>query len=469
MTHAEPHKIVLLENDRARRDYLKSMISGWGYRSFIFENASMCLDNLAPLDPDLVISGSLSPDKALRFINSLKLIKFNLPVLVFTGDFKVQDYIDANGFFDVQALKHNLPPTDIKTAIQNSLNLKGKSENGRERPLIIGNSPGMMKLKKLLPVINLSHEPVLIQGESGTGKELFARAIHFNSKRNGKPFLKLNAVELPYQLLEAELFGFRSLSVLDVPYHENGLFAVADKGTFFIKEIGAFPVPLQAKLLQILEKCDYPVVAEETGSCLNIRVIASTTHDLADLADKGLFRSDLYHRLNVLKLTIPPLRIREEDIPVLIDFFTDKFCLELGKSRCRISEATKNALCRYQWPENVKELADVIKTAVVNGGDEGLIERLNRNCQDIMALARARRAGDIETIAGVSNIESFLQKTNNYSLKNIRNEFMSRAEKRIILKALELANWNRKKAADLLDISYKSLLNKMKDFNLTGA
>jgi DNA-binding NtrC family response regulator len=463
----DQHKIVLLEADQSRRDYLRGMISGWGYLPFIFENETNCLANLTPLNPDLVISGALSTDKALRFINSVKMIRHNLPLLFLTMDDAVQDFIDTNGFSNVVQVEDNISPADIKSVIRKTLEIDNEIGYNADYPVIIGTSPAMVRIKKLIPRLNSSKEAVLILGESGTGKETVARAIHCRSDRNRNKFVKVHALELPFRLLEGELFGYVPEALREFPRDKSGMFALAHKGTLFIKEVAVLPKFLQGKLIQYLGGKTHPEKGAQTSNRFDVRIIASTAQNLPLLAKEGTFRRDLYYRLNVIRINLPPLRKRTGDIPLLADFFTDKYCLEFGKSRFQMSPKIREALSTYSWPENVRELERFIRRAVLQGNDQCLLEELlngfhNKSCRE-----QKIQNGNFNHLAGTNEIKQYLQETNNFSLKGVRHEFMARAEKKLIEKALERANWNRKKAAELLEISYKSLLNKMKEFNLT--
>jgi two-component system response regulator AtoC len=198
-----------------------------------------------------------------------------------------------------------------------------------------------------------------------------------------------------------------------------------------------------------------------------LRIIASTTKDLADLADKGRFRTDLLHRLDVIRLNIPPLRERTEDIAPLTDFFIDKYCLEFGRSRLDLSEEMRSAMQTCAWPKNIAELEQLVRSAVLRGDDNGMLGELCSIDQHHSCTMDTEKRAGSNQLAGQEEIRQYLRETSDYSLRGVRQEFMLRAEKRFIKKALEKANWNRKKAARMLDISYKSLLNKMKEFDLS--
>ncbi|KPJ75278.1 MAG: hypothetical protein AMJ54_15425 [Deltaproteobacteria bacterium SG8_13] len=468
MPNADQQKIVLLVKDRARRDNLRSQLADWGFVPFIFENERTCLANLLPLNPDLVIAGSLTADRAIRFIHSLKMIRTNLPLLIITEDGGFKEIIETNGFTNVRLVAEHSPSAVIRSAIHSTLSSFTGEPDEAGYPVIIGDSPAMTRIKNMIPRLGQTNEAVLIIGEPGTGKELVASAIHRRSSRRKFPLLKVNAVELPYRLLEGELFGYAPPSLKNVPLNQNGMFTFADGGTVFIKEIWALPDFLQGKLIKYLEISKPPAEAADAADrSVDLRIIASTTKDLTDLTDSGEFRTDLYHRLDVIRLRLPPLRQRVEDIAPLTDFFIDKYCLECGRSRLGLSEEMRSTLQTYFWPNNVMELEQLVRRAVLQGDNKRLMKDLAAGNRQNSSARNAERCQGPNHLAGQEEIRQYLRETSDYSLKGVRQEFMLRAEKRFIKKALDKANWNRKKAARILDISYKSLLNKMKVFDLS--
>ena len=300
------------------------------------------MDNLIPLDPDLLISGNLAYENIISFVNSLKMIKSDLPVLLLSGDRHIQDYITINGLTDIKVTDENTSPDEIRAMITHALSAPNIKDGNGVLPLIVGNSPGIVKLKKLIPKLNQTDEAVLIQGEPGTGKELFARAIHEHSDRKNQPFIKINAVSLPYRLLENELFGNNQLDLPDFPRHKNGTLAATPRCTLFLKQVGVIPESFQSKLLQFFSSRGHTEFKASDKNTVDVRIITSTIRDLEALAEKKLFRKDLYYRMNVLTVTIPPLRDRIDDIPELTDFFCYKHCQAFGRSFYRISSETKN-------------------------------------------------------------------------------------------------------------------------------
>lgn len=466
MPQTDQHKIIIIETNQARRDYFRSLVSGLGYIPYSFENEAICLDNLSPLNPDLVISGPLSSEKTFRFLNALKLRNRSLPVLIISDNHAVQDFINTNGFDDVWILVEPIEPSKVKREIRRINENCLKSNISRDCPLIIGNSPVMVKIKKMIAELSRSKETVLVRGETGTGKELVARAIHSWSDRRNNPFIKINAAALPCELFESELFGDKTGAFSDAHKNKKRMFEVANTGTIFLDEIGNIPASLQAKLLRVLEERSNINPGSETKETVDIRIIAAADVDLGVLVETKKFRKDLYFRLNVISIEIPPLRDRKEDIPLLAVFFNDKFCWEFGKSHYELSTKTKNMFSLYNWPGNVRELKNVVKSSVLLGDEESIINKLCQNSPKHEFMDFIDCCEDINTLAELSNISKYLRNLHDVSLKDICSDFTVQTEKKLIKKALDRTNWNRKKAATLLDISYKSLLNKIKAYHI---
>ena len=455
MTQAQ-HKIVILENNQQRRDALKTMVADWGHTSFIFEKESRCLDNLAPLNADLVISGSLSVDKARRFINTLQLTNCGVPVVIISDDHDIREFVDGNGFGDVCVLKVDSNPEDIASAVNRVLQYNSENRGNQGYcPLIIGGNPEIVKIKK--KIVDLGHvkEAVLIQGEAGTGKELFARYIHIRSNGYDKPFVKLNVPRLPADFFENQL-----LLLEDEQDKHRCVFAAAHQGTLLLEEVGDMPAEPQATLLKMIDEAG---MLKADDDAPDVRIIANSSRDLGVLAEAGHFRKDLFYRLNVIRINMPPLRSRLDDIPALTDFFTDKFCIDSGRSHFQLSDQMKDLFASYHWPGNVQELEDIIKRIVMDSAEDRVAKKF-RVHNKYRTFTDSYK--DINTLAGLNDIKKHLKDLENISLKKIGSIFMERAEKKLVKKALDSTKWNRKRAAKLLGISYKSLLNKIKDYNL---
>jgi two-component system response regulator AtoC len=451
------HRIVILENNQQRRDALKSMVTEWGHTPFIFEKESRCLDNLAPLNPDLVISGSLSMDRAARFIYTLQLANCGVPMVIISDDHDILEFVDSNGFGEVSVLNVNSNPEEIQSVVNRVLKESCENEESRTYcPLIIGRSTEMVNIKKTVTDLNNVNEEVLIQGEPGTGKELIARFIHIKSKRHHDPFVKLNVSQLPADYFEKQL-----LMLEDRQTAQKDVFATAHQGTLLLEEVGRMPAESQATLLKMIDEAK---ILKITDAATDARIIATSSQDLAALVEGGHFLKGLFYRLNVIRINVPPLRMRLEDIPALADFFTDKFCIESGKSHFQLSDKMKNLFACYHWPGNIQELEDLIKLIVVDGAEDRIARklRIHKKYRGITDYYQ-----DINSLAGLSDVKKHIKDLDNISLKKIGGIFLERAEKKLVKKALDTTNWNRKRAAKLLDISYKSLLNKIKEYKLT--
>lgn len=310
---------------------------------------------------------------------------------------------------------------------------------------MIGPSPVMQEIFATIEKVADYKTSVLITGESGTGKELIARAIHYNSSRSDKPMVTVNCGAIPGTLLESELFGHKKGSFTDAIRDKKGLFQEAHGGSIFLDEIGELPRPLQVKLLRALQEEEVKRVGDTHSIKIDIRVMTATTKDLAEEVKIGRFRDDLYYRINVLHITVPPLRERPEDVPLLIQHFIDKTSKRLNSEMSGVSPAAGRALQAYSWPGNVRELENVIERAMVmaNGST---IER-----EDLPSYLQPQE----ETV-------EYLTDDENLSIK----QASRKVEKMLIRKALEKTGGNRTQAAKILEISHPALLYKMKDYGL---
>jgi two-component system response regulator AtoC len=291
---------------------------------------------------------------------------------------------------------------------------------------------------------------VLIQGESGVGKEVVARSIHLNSFRREKPFVKVNCAALPSELLESELFGYEKGAFTGAYRQKPGKFELANGGTIFLDEISEMSLSLQGKILQVLQDREYSRLGGKKDIRVDVRVLVATNKNMEEGVKNGRFREDLYYRLNVVNITIPPLRERNEEIPIFVEYFLDKFSKKYQKKVNSLSDKMMKAFLRHYWQGNVRELENMIQRFVVLGNEKAIIEEL--------ALA-PERDPDYGKKKKVSN-KAWV------SLKDLQKKAVKKAEAEMILKALEMTNWNRKKAAKMLKISYKAFLYKIKECGL---
>lgn len=313
---------------------------------------------------------------------------------------------------------------------------------------ILAQSASMIEIFEVIGRLSKFSTTVLVTGESGTGKELIARAIHEHSPRKNKPFIAINCGAIPEHLMESELFGHRKGAFTDAARDKKGLFEEANNGTLFLDEIGELPLAMQVKLLRSLQEQQIRRVGDEQPININVRVIAATLRDLEDDIKKGRFRDDLFYRLNVVSIHVPPLRERREDIPVLAQAFVERQSMKFGIKPKSLSDATMQRLIAYGWRGNVRELENCIERAVVLSdsqeiGPDVLPEHIRE------AIAHEEEANEIEN-------------EDNLSIK----ERTKNLEISLILKALRKTKGNRTRAAKILEISHRALLYKIKEYNL---
>jgi transcriptional regulator with PAS, ATPase and Fis domain len=318
-----------------------------------------------------------------------------------------------------------------------------------DESLLFENSKKMKALGEIVKRISDTDVPVLITGESGTGKELVAHAIHARSLRNNKDFVKVNCATIPKELLESELFGYEKGAFTGADSNKPGRFEFAHGGTIFLDELGDMPLFLQSKLLRVLQDGQFFRLGGKTEINVDARVITSTNRDLERMVAKGEFREDLFYRLNVIRVHIPPLRERKEEIFPLARHFLQKYGRLYGRPGKNLSEKTFSLLTDYTWPGNVRELENMIRKMVVLENEETVL-------REFISIRRE------EIDPGLSEQGDHPR----YSLRNIGKKAALEAEKKAIRKVLEQTRWNRSKAAKILRVSYKTLLYKIKESGL---
>jgi transcriptional regulator with PAS, ATPase and Fis domain len=315
--------------------------------------------------------------------------------------------------------------------------------------LILGKSGKMKEVERMVDQVADTDITVLIRGESGTGKELVAREICARSSRRDKPFVKVNCAAIPPGLLESELFGFEKGSFTGAVSRKPGKFEFANHGTIFLDEISELHLSLQAKLLHVLQDKEFSRLGGDEDVAVDVRVITATNRHIEKELQNGTFREDLYYRINVVSIHLPPLRERKDDILELADYFLKKYSLIFGKRLTSLSQASINSLLSHDWPGNVRELENIIKKIVV-------LESEELATRDLSLPSKIPVDGPLQSV-----------RNGHLSLKNVGKRAAQQAERALIADTLLETRWNRKKAAELLDISYKALLYKIKQNGLS--
>ena len=449
-------KVLIVDDEGGMRHMLSVLLEREGYLIDTAQNGREGLEKVRLNDYDLVLCDIRMPEMdGLSFLESSKSIKRETPVIMMSAFGNVDTAIEAmkKGAYDYvskpfkadEILLRLQRLTQQEQLVHENTNLKRVLGQQTSFNNIIARSPRMLEIFDTIRKIADYKTTVLITGESGSGKELIARAIHFNSPRANKPFVAINCSAIPETLLESELFGYVKGSFTGAAKDKRGLFEEADGGTLFLDEVGDLPVPLQVKLLRAIQEEEIRRVGDTKTIKIDCRLITATLKDLADAIKKGQFREDLYYRLNVLPIHLPPLRERKEDIPLLVDHFLVRLSEEMGKKVEKLSAECHQALADYSWPGNVRELENTIERSMVL---------------------------EVGTVLSVDSLPDNIRNQEvNPALKAAANELsikkmMAIMEQELIKKALEKTNGNRTWAAKLLEISHRALLYKIKRYGL---
>jgi two-component system response regulator AtoC len=450
-----------------------SIAEAWatGLKKLGFVNCSNAgpnvpIDELAISKPDLAVLGpSLDADTCIRCIYKLKIVTPFMPILTSCGEVSPAKGPETMPLEGVYSIASDPAGTEFGETVKSALKFRDAYKMRSDYPVLIGYSELIRSIKQKIQKVAGKDITVLITGETGTGKELIARSLHYHSARSQGPLVKITCGALPDELLESEVFGFQKGAFTGAHKNKPGRLELAHNGTLFIDEIGDLSLSLQAKFLQVLEDKAFARLGGIYDKFVDTRVVAATNSDLQKKVRDGLFRKDLFYRLNVIHIQAPPLRERKPDIPILMHYFVDKYCLELKKDILEIPAKTMKHLQTYQWPGNVRELENVVRRAVALR-DWGFVFRE----LSLEALPRGARRGSSEDLAAAAGwsdekIERLI-KENRFSLKKITKTYVSEAERKAIEDVLAKTQWNRKKAAEMLGVSYKTLLGRIDEFRL---
>ena len=465
-------KVLIIEDDKSMRWVLEKSLAKEGY---LVETASGGIDGLSIArrhNPDLVILDILIPDMdGLTVLKRIKESKPSLPVLIITAQNIMSNAIEAmrHGAFDYLPKPFDIPVL-LEYIARGLVLAKGEgTPAGAAQPLaekedMIGCSPIMEDLFKAMGRVAATEATVLILGESGSGKELVARAIHRFSGRSGGPFIAVNASAIPGELLESVLFGHEKGAFTGATETRKGKFELAKRGTLFLDEIGDMPMNLQAKILRVLENREFERVGGHRSITANVRTISATHRDLREAVSKGEFREDLYYRLNVVSLHVPPLRERREDIPVLSEHFLRVFAEESGHPPKRLSKDARALLIGYPWPGNVRELMNTIRRAsVLTQGQviqtEDLeLDGIEKDGDGENSFEEVLRARIGEIVSTWSNLEE----------GDLYDQLLTRMEKPLFELTLEASGGNQFRAARILGINRNTLRERLRKYGLLG-
>ena len=440
--------VCLIEDEKIMRVTLEDALKGTGYEVVSFETGAAGLEALRNAPCDVVVTDVRLPDMDGFDIVREITRQGDSQVIVMTAFGTIKDAVEAMKLGALEYITKPFSLDEFLLLVERALELKRlKEDNIRLRkdlnrcyraPDIVGESAAMKKVFSLVERISASDSTVLILGESGTGKELVATALHYQSNRKGKPLIKVNCAALPEGLIESELFGHEKGAFTGAVRRKPGRFELADEGTIFLDEIGDVPLSTQSKILRVIQERQFERIGGTATLTVDVRILAATNRNLEEEVRAGRFREDLYYRLNVIPLVLPPLRERREDIPGLIEFFMDKYRKKLSRN-VRLSGETVEALLAYDYPGNVRELENAIERCVTLSGS------------DVIGKEELPDTVAIRQLAAGSLLLSYVA---------------ADAEKHHILEVLKTTRGGKTSAAKILGISRKTLWEKMNAYGI---
>ncbi|HYD40738.1 MAG TPA: sigma-54 dependent transcriptional regulator [Anaeromyxobacter sp.] len=462
--------VLIVDDEMNIRKVLAAMLKREGYEATMAADGEQALAVLSRTPVDVVVTDLVMPK--LGGMELLKRVSTefpDVPVIVITAHGSVDSAVAAlkAGAFDYITKpfeQEELKKVIAKAARAHDLerqNVHGVAGEG-DRPPLVGESPSMKAVHEMVARVADSPSTVLITGESGTGKELIAKALHRGSSRRDKPLIKVNCAAIPKDLVESELFGYERGAFTGAVGSKPGRFELADGGTLFLDEIGEVPVEMQVKLLRALQESEFERVGGIKTLRVDVRLVAATNRDLKQLIADGRFREDLYYRLAVVPIALPPLRDRREDIPLLVSHFIEKYNLRLGKRVEGIEPEALELLMGYTWPGNIRELENLMERSVLFA-DGSTIQ-----ASALPDALRERGPHPAAPVAGIGHLGA-IAAPSGASMKEIVRQAQAELERGLIARALEETGGNVTRAAKRLQISRKSLQVKMKELGLRGA
>lgn len=445
-------KILIADDEPNMIWALKRALTKEGYEVLSVENGEEAVKTFEKEEPDLVILDLKMPKMdGMEALKAIKEINHKVPVMMITAHGTTKVAVEA---MKMGALDYILKPFDIeelRVTIRKALEYKTLNDEVRylrgklreESNQIIYKSRVMDDLMKMVYKVAPTDATVLIQAESGTGKELIANVIHEYSNRHKGPLIKINCGALPENLLESELFGYEKGAFTGATSRKKGKFELAHGGTIFLDEIGEISEAMQVKLLRVLQEKEFQRVGGEETIKGDFRVIAATNKNLHEMVDRGEFREDLYYRLNVIPIHIPPLRERREDIPLLVDYFIERYCRQMGKPKMSISKSALEKMMNYEWKGNIRELQNIVERGVILSYGSEITEDILPN--------------DIRNASNTIS-SNFILPEEGVSLEEVERSF--------IIQALERTGYNQTRAAKLLGITRHTLMYRLEKYNI---
>jgi two-component system response regulator AtoC len=494
--------VAIVDDDSAFANYLRTFLSLRGYETRSYSRGDELLAAVKQGDPpDIVLLDVMMPGmNGLETLRALKTAKPELQAIMLSGREHASTIVEA---VRLGAADYVVKPDDpeglgeialdsaIKSAIEKTrlvseiTQLRQQLSDDQDRAFLFwGNSPEMQTIAAVIEQVSDSDVTVLIRGESGVGKELVARAIHTRSPRKNRPFVKVNCAALPGELLESELFGHEKGAFTGAATTRIGKFEQADTGTIFLDEIGEMRAALQAKMLHVLQDGQFTKLGSNKAINVDVRVVAATNRDLELMMRRNEFREDLYYRLKVIEVTVPPLRERRNEIPHLVDFFVDRYARRYNRPVPTLSERLTGLFQHYEWPGNIRELENMIKRVVILQNEELAIREMAHALQSSRAFATAGAgAGTPSSSVAVADEpeeieedlaeepgegdEPALAPPSSSRLADVSKAASMKAERAMIEDTLTQVQWNRRRAAEQLGVSYKTLLNKIKECGIS--
>jgi two-component system, NtrC family, response regulator AtoC len=490
--------ISIVDDDSGFANYLRTFLSLRGYETRAYSRGDEMIASVKTDPPDVVLLDVMMPGmNGLETLRALKSAKPDLQVIMLSGREQASTIVEA---VRLGATDYVVKPDDpeglgeialdsaIKSAIEKTrlvseiTELRRQLNDDQDRAFLFwGDSPEMQSIASVIEQVSDSDVTVLIRGESGVGKELVARAIHQRSSRNVRPFVKVNCAALPAELLESELFGHEKGAFTGAATTRIGKFEQADTGTIFLDEIGEMKAALQAKLLHVLQDGQFTKLGSNKAVNVDVRVVAATNRDLEAMMLRGEFREDLYYRLKVIEVTVPPLRERRAEIVHLSEFFITRYAQRYNRPVRHLSEELQRLFQSYEWPGNIRELENMIKRIVILQDESLVVREMSRAPRNLAAyvavgVGAGREAAVVEEpdeFDGAADEEetqpdvAVATAPAGSRLADVAKAAAMKAERTIIEDTLRQVHWNRRRAAEQLGVSYKTLLNKIKESGIS--